>query len=43
MNNYLHDLNEMNDEDIDNMKMDELNVNKKNMPVKTHISICLNT
>ena len=37
MNNYLHDLNEMNDDDIDNMKLDEMNVNKKNMPVKTHI------
>ncbi len=37
MNNYLHDLNEMNDDDIDNMKMEEMNVSKKNMPVKTHI------
>jgi hypothetical protein len=37
MNNYLHDLNEMNDDDIDNLKMEEMNVSKKNMPVKTHI------
>ena len=37
MSNYLHDLNEMNDEDIDNMRIEEMNINKKNMPVKTHI------
>ncbi len=35
MSNYLHDLNEM-DEDM-NDRMEDLNVNKKNMPVKTHI------
>jgi chromosome segregation ATPase len=27
----------MNDDDIDNLKMEEMNVSKKNMPVKTHI------
>lgn len=37
MNNYLHDLNEMNDEDLDNIKSDDPTISKKNMPVKTHM------
>ena len=37
MNTYLQDLNEMNDEDLDHLKSDDINLNKKNMPVKTHM------
>ncbi len=33
----MQDLNEMNDEDLDHLKSDDINLNKKNMPVKTHM------
>jgi hypothetical protein len=35
MSNYLQDLNE-NDEDMD-MRVEDMNISKKNMPVKTHM------